>query len=203
MSAHIEDKRGWVVLVLFAAVVFVTPTAAHADCVPPPDIEQALAQTETAFVGEVTAVDFDGRVATFAVLEVWKGILEEEVIVNGGPDIDELMAARARGEEIFISSDRSYTLGEVYLVLAQGGNGPILRDGGCSATQRFSEELELVRPESAHSPIAVVEVAPIGSGEDGGLGWIVPVALAAVAIAAAAGVWLVFHRREDMEHEIW
>lgn len=203
MTTHKMKQRFWTTLVLLTWLVVASPTAASADCAPPPDIEQALALTDTAFVGEVTSLDFDGRVATFEVLEVWKGVVEERVIVNGGmPDIAELTAARAAGEEVFTSGDRSYAFGEVYLVLAQIGDGPILRDGGCSATQRFTEALEAARPASAHAPIAVVEVVPADPPDDG-LGWAVPAALAAVAVAAAAGVWLLLRGKEDEQHEIW
>jgi hypothetical protein len=197
------NRRTYSVLIALALFLVLRPVAAAADCAPPPDIEQALALTEAAFVGEVTAVDFDGRVATFEVLEVWKGVLEEQVIVNGGPDLSELTAARARGEEVFTSGDRSYRLGEVYLVLAQRGDGPILRDGGCSATQVFTQALELARPDSAHAPIAVVEVVPVDPVDDGGSGWAIPLALAGLAAAAAAGVWLVVRRREDADAAIW
>ena len=149
MSGYIMGRRAWVVLAAFIMFLVATPTVAGADCAPPPDIEIALAQTETAFVGEVIAVDFDGRVATFEVLEVWKGILEQEVIVNGGPDINELTAARAEGEEIFTSGDRSYALGEVYLVLAQGGDAFGLQRGASARVVDAAGPVPPARGEGA------------------------------------------------------
>jgi len=194
-----------------AALVLFGPNVALASCTEPPPLPVAIADAETVFVGTVVDLDFDGRLATFDVIEVWKGELGENAIVNGGPGLQELTEARGRGEGVFSSVDRSFDNGATYLVLSHGSSGAILFDNDCSSTQTFTAELEALRPATVQAPTGTVTpaaeppatlvTAPV-SPADGRVGW-VAAALIATALIGAVAFMVVAQRRRRYPPEIW
>lgn len=126
---------------------------AHASCAEPLPVDQALAEADTVFVGMVTALEHQGRVATFAVKEVWKGDIGAIVTVSGGPMPSEIERAAGEGLAVMTSVDRTYVAGATYLVVSYAAEGEVLLDNICSATQFYRAELDQHRPASAHSPI--------------------------------------------------
>ena len=146
-------KRGaWVLPALVASFMFAVAGPALASCAPPAPIDQALAEANTVFVGMVTALEHQGRVATFAVHEVWKGDIGAMVTVSGGPSPSEIERAAGEGLTVATSVDRTYVAGATYLVVSYAAEGEVLLDNGCSATQFYRAELDRHRPASAHSP---------------------------------------------------
>lgn len=142
-------RRGaWVVPTLVLALMFTAVGAAHASCAEPLPLPQALDQAQTVFVGTVTGVDYGDRVATFRVDDLWKGNAGGTAVVNGGPALADLEAARTQGSDVATSVDRIYVLGEQYLVVSYGMDGNALADNACSATQPFTPELDEFRPAS-------------------------------------------------------
>lgn len=137
---------------LAATLVVAAAGQAAASCELPPPIEQAIARAHTVFVGTVTALQHDGRVARFNVDEIWKGELGSLAVVTGGPTVGELEAAAADGLGIATSVDRTYELGTRYLVVAHGADADSFLDSACSVTQPFTADLDQYRPEGAHVP---------------------------------------------------
>lgn len=191
-------RRSGATFILFAAAVLTTPGIALASCTAPPPLDQAIAEAETVFVGTVVGLDFDARLATFEVIEVWKGAVGPEALVNGGPGLQELAAARAQGQNVFSSVDRQFGAGETYLVVSHGRSGEFLFDNACSSTQLVSAETELARPATAHAPSAASE--PLEATEiDTGVPWILPAIGVTAALGIIAGV--VYSRRPNPD--IW
>ncbi|MCP3976289.1 MAG: hypothetical protein GY720_17535 [bacterium] len=191
-------QRSATAALTLAAAVLATPGIALASCVAPPPLDQAIAEAETVFVGTVVALDFDARLATFEVIEVWKGDVSTEATVNGGPSLQELASARAQGQSLFTSVDRQFGAGQTYLVVSHGRSGEIFFDNSCSSTQLVSAETELARPASAHAPSAAPE--PLEATEvDTGVRWILP----AIGVTVAFGIiaWVVYNRRPNPD--IW
>jgi hypothetical protein len=145
--------------------------AAQASCVPAPPLRQAVREADIAFVGTVVALDHDGRTATFRVEDVWKGVVPETVVVHGGPGIEAIESAAARGEGVASSGDRTYGTGTRYLVLPWGRTDGVLRDSICSSTQPYSDGMANLRPAAAHRPYAQAAGAvPASSADEGGSG---------------------------------
>ncbi len=191
-------QRSAAATLLFAAAVLMTPGIAMASCIEPPPLDQAIAEAESVFVGTVVALDFDARLATFEVIEVWKGSVGAEAVVNGGPGLQELAAARAEGQNLFTSVDRQFGAGQTYLVVSHGRSGEIFFDNACSNTQLLSAETELARPATAYVPEAAPE--PLEATEvDKGLPWILPAIGVTIVLGIIAGV--VYSRRPNPD--IW
>jgi len=186
---------------LTGALVVAFPVAARADCAAPLGVGEALAEAEAVFVGKVVETDFDGRLATFDVVEIWKGAVEETAVVNGGPPVEELLAARAAGQELFSSVDRSFGLGETYLVASHDHRASVFLDNGCSSTQLFTAAVEAFRPETAREPVGVVPVNTPHQ-EPSGPNWSLLALLASVPVALA-GAWRFKGRRKDERYQIW
>lgn len=157
--------------------------AALASCAEPPTLEEALGSAETVFVGTVTGVRFDGRVATFEVEDIWKGDLDATAVVNGGPSLAELEASAAKGESVRTSADRSYEPGRRYLVLSHRSEAGVLADNACSSTRVYTADLAGLRPESAYAPVP----QPPAGGDSGIAGWTVA-ALAVAALGVVGGI---------------
>lgn len=177
----------WVVPAVVAAVL-VVPTAAHASCAEPVPLEQALAGTETVFVGTVTTLDFHDRVATVAVDEVWKGEPGAVVTVSGGGPVASLAEARKQGQETFTSVDRTYVAGTRYLFVPHAIEQGAFMDTQCSNTQPYGPGLDAFRPADAR-----IVAPPAGGGGNAAL-WI-GLGSAALALAAAGAIWLLGRRR--------
>jgi hypothetical protein len=149
-------RRVLIALALVAAAISGSAGAAHAQCGPTLAVEESLARTEIAFVGQVVDRSNRDRTAVMEVLEIWKGRrLPQFVTVNGGPeDLDQ-----------FTSIDRSWLLGQIYLVIPANAGSPF-RDSLCSATQLWTTPTGEI-PD--HLQAAVGNISPIGvlTGESG------------------------------------
>jgi hypothetical protein len=140
---------------LAALLALALAPAASASCAPLPPLEKALAAAEVVFVGTVTHLEHDGRVATFRVEEVRKGVLGSTVVVNGsGVALGALEEAEREGLGIGSSVGRGYQLGVRYLVVPHGASRELLLDNACSATRPYGREIEVVQPpvEAAPTP---------------------------------------------------
>ena len=195
----VHRRAALLVASLATAAVVLAPGVALASCIEPPPLPEAIAQTETVFVGSVIELEFEGRLATFHVIEVWKGDIGPEVLVNGGPGIREMSAARAQGHSLATSVDRSYVLKETYIVFPHGAAGEILFDNACSNTQILTPEVEALRPANAYTPVATLE-SHATPDTDGSLGWVAPTLIGA-AVIAAAGAAIYLRRRPNPD--IW
>lgn len=110
---------------------------AQASCDEAVPLSESTTNAQTVFVGTVTELDFDSRVATFTIDEIWKGKAGATTIVVGGSALPELQGARAIGQNIATSVDRSYELGVTYLVVSHGSKDEVLLDNRCSNTQAY------------------------------------------------------------------
>lgn len=167
ITAHVVAA----VMVLFA----LPPASAVASCAMPPPIEEHLALADAVFVGTVHQVGNESRTATVEVHEVWRGPdLPDSVVVHGGQ------------EEMTTSADRIFEAGIRYLFAVSVQDGR-LEDNGCTATQRWTDELDELRPAEPRLPMT----SPDAGSE-------VPapliVALGGAAVVALTGV-LAFRRR--------
>lgn len=194
----------WVVVLLAPTMMVLSSAPAHASCAEPEPMAGALTQAEAVFIGTVTALDFDGRVATFAVDEVWKGDVDETALVNGsGERIAALQSAESRGETLWTSVDRTFEAGTRYLVVAYGRDGATLLDSACSLTQPYTPALVEHRPSTAHPPVAAAPPAVLGGEEPGGAMW---AWIAMVGVVAAGIGWLAvrqLHKRRTVRNAIW
>ena len=171
-------------LVLVSALGALPAQASCAEAVP---LQDAIAKAETVFVGTVTETDFDGRVATFNVGEVWKGETGSAVIVVAGPSLAELQAAQAKGENLVTSVDRSFDLGTTYLVVSHGSHDGALLDNQCSNTQPFSVSLNEYRPADVTPPTTA---PPVSESTRPTWAW---AALSGGALALVAGTYMAAH----------
>jgi hypothetical protein len=110
-----------------------SPVAADCDLA---SFEETLTTAPVAFVGTVTALD--GPVATFKVLEVWRGDVDETVQVRGS--LDQAGA--------FAEDDRQWQAATTYLVFPIV-DGAVLRDTICTATNEWTPEFAQFRPADA------------------------------------------------------
>ena len=128
---------GVVTLIALAAW---TASDVRASCLPQPPIEKAYGEARLVFVGTVLEVRSDRRTATVRVEEVWKGgDLPPTVLVRGGP------------EEFTTSTDRTFEREARYLFFPTV-EGNTITDSACSATQRYTADLDRLRPADARVP---------------------------------------------------
>lgn len=177
---------------LFAgiALALVWSQPASALCAEPPSLGRAIAETSVVFAGTVTDTSSEGRWATVAVSDVWKGDVAAEVEVRGGPE-DPPGPISASS-----SVERTYRRGETYLFLPYAGSGEVFSDNACSGTTVYRDGLARLRPPGAHAPPEAPEEPSsprTPADPDGGeaVSWWVP----AVAAAAVAGSALAWRRR--------
>lgn len=199
----------------FAAVIVValvvTAAPGGASCAAPQPMAEALADAKATFVGTVTEVDHGGLVATFDVEEVWRGSVEQPAVVTGGASLAELEAARAQGQAIATSVDRTYQPGERYLVVAHGWAGGALLDNACSRTEIWTEELVAFRPAEVLQPTAAEgsaeddggagatdETGSVSSDDDGDASGsrLVTGGLGVLLLAVGVGWWMARRRRQ-------
>lgn len=162
---------------LFAAVNLGAAPAAGS-CAPPIPLDQAIAEAPYVFVGTVAELRFEDRFAVFDVEDVWKGDLAGQALVNGGPSLADLEAAAADGLGVATSVDRTYGLGQRYLVVSHGLDDGVLLDNACSATSDYDDNLDRFRPATAYSPdpapsdlgVPVDSDGRSGNAEEGGAG---------------------------------
>ncbi len=176
----------WLVPALVAGVLFIPAGAALASCAEPLPLQQSIDEAPAVFVGTVTALDFQERVATVEVHEVWKGDVASEVVVNGGSPLSHLRAAGEEGQDLWTSVDRTYVAGDRYLFVPWSVEDGAFMDSQCSNTQVYGPNLDAFRPADAR----VVE--PPASGGSAGV-WI---GLGAAAVlTASAALWVLARRR--------
>jgi len=147
----VNVRRVLVGLLVATSPMLVAPTTASASCVVVPSVEGGLALADVVFVGTVVELDNHGRYATFAVDELWKGSVDAEVEVRGGPPDP---PGADNGSFVVSSIERRYELGTRYLVTAFEGDQHTgdeggLSDNNCSGTAEWSEELAQFRPVDA------------------------------------------------------
>ncbi len=119
------------------------PSAMALSCIAPPPIGEAVATAEIAFVGTVTAVANDGKLASVAVESIW-----------AGPDMPgtiQLGSGRPANDPEAVW-DRTYTAGTRYLFFPYVEEGKLV-DGPCSFTQEWQADFEKVRPSTAREPM--------------------------------------------------
>ena len=176
-----------------SAVGLLFPGAARASCVAPPPVDQAVAEGDVVMVGTVTATRSRDRIATIRVEEVWKGRVDGEVEVHGGP----------ASENSATSVDRTWTVGGRYLVFARepaargdpATFGGRYEDNACSNTQPYTPALDVHRPDGAttvDTGAPGTPPQPTASGSDSSRGRAGRVALTAAGLVGlgATEVWL-------------
>lgn len=167
-TGHVPATTTLLVLALLVAA----PRPASASCAEMPPLDRAIANSPIVFVGTVTAIQ-DGFLAQFTVEEIW-----------AGGDLREVTVQTGEGPGTVSSVDRSFEVGERYLVLPHA-DGARLRDNSCSATQPWTDELAAFRPVDARTVEADAGPSVDGSPSGGGDG--IPMGLAVLA----AGILLV------------
>ncbi len=176
----------WLVPALVAGLLFIPAGAALASCAEPLPLQQSIDEAPAVFVGTVTALDFQERVATVEVDEVWKGDVAAVVTVNGGSPLSHLRAAGEEGQDLWTSVDRTYVSGDRYLFVPWSVEEGAFMDSQCSNTQVYGPDVEAFRPADAR----IVE-PPSGGGNAG-----VWIGLGAAVVLAVGGVLLVAIRRQ-------
>ena len=182
-------------LVLAVSLGLLVPaTAASASCMlDERPLGAKIDEANIVFVGRVTGLRDNDRIAQFRVEEVWKGKVPPEVVVHGGPD-DPQMAT---------SNDRTWSADQRYLVFPYREGGE-LRDNFCTPTAEWRGAFAKARPEGAVSaddteepaqseeparPRAVADTA-----DDAGTSWL-PIAVGAAVVGLAAAALLFARRR--------
>jgi hypothetical protein len=154
----------------------VVPTAAS--CLPPVPIDEALRSSDSIFVGTVAGLANQGRTATFAVDEVWRGPdLPARAVVNGGPE-----------GNTFTSVDRTWEAGAKYLVFASVVDTR-LTDNACSNTQIWTDELAVHRPTDARPPSDATD-----EGSETGIGGPLLALILTIALIGIVG-YIAFRNR--------
>jgi hypothetical protein len=147
-----------------ALALVLTPSAALADCMMPPPVQEAAQSAEIVFVGTVVETTNRNSWASVTVDEVWRGPDQlAQVVVKGGP-----------GGNAVSSVDRSFQAGTKYLFfpyLDETGN---LADNACTNTVEWSADLAQLRPADARQPLGAT---PTGNGFDVG-GLVAPLGVA-------------------------
>lgn len=177
---------------VFSALALAPP--ARADCAALPPLEKSVAAAHVVFVGTVTRLEYDARVATFRVEEVWKGTVKPMVVVNGSSvSLGALEEAARDGFGISSSVERAYQLGVRYLVVSHGTSGELLLDNSCSATRVYTSKLNAFGTSREASPPSPDESGRLAAPSEGTSRLMVGVVAGAIGIAAAAasaGLWL-------------
>lgn len=93
-----------------------------------------------AFVGKVTSTD--GYVAQVKVQQVWRGDVPARVRVLGGPE-DPEPGVHMEGWHTFDPSKR---------YLFNRNDDATFRDGSCSLTRPYTQDMSSLAPSPAHSP---------------------------------------------------
>jgi hypothetical protein len=184
MALTVRSRIGSPALLTLALLVMAAP-AAGASCAEPMPLDLAFAETETAFVGTVSELKHDGRLASFVIEEVWKGEVPATVLVSGGPTLSELEGT-GLGGTIVTSVDRRFEKGMRYLVVPFGVDQGVYMDNACSVTQAYDSSLDEYRPESANPPVEV--------GTDDAM-LTARVALGVLAVVTAAALVIARSRR--------
>ncbi len=149
-------RRNLILSALSSAWLLSSIGAAHASCVVPPPIEQAIEEAQVVFVGTVVDLGADERQAIVEVESVWKGEgVATVVAVDGGFDPNGAT-----------SVDRHFEPGVRYIFFPTTEEVPFL-DAACTSTQQVTADIEALRPESATNPVdgETVTFGPTGAGD--------------------------------------
>lgn len=177
-------RRILTVLVI-SAVLVVSSVPASASCAPAPPLEESIAAADLVFVGTVIGLADDDRTARFEVEEVWKGVLDATVTVHGGPGLDAVAEARAQGQMVFTSVDRTYEMGVRYLVVPHDPSGAVPLDSACTATTVYRAEFDGLRPETVLFPEPpLIDGGATDTGGMGLVGWLA-IGIAATGVIGA------------------
>jgi len=156
-------------------------------CDASPPIEQRVADAPIVFVGTITTVADDGRLATVDVIRIWRGgPLPRQVEVRG---------TVATQSKVHTALDRIYAKGATYLFVPTAGATPRFIENQCSSTTPLTRELSALAPPGGG-------VAPTGEAElttqGRDLSKVLPLAIGGVAFAVL-GSLLLAARRKDKE----
>lgn len=178
--------------VLVAAISWLSsPPPAAAACASPPDPVAAMTMADVVFVGSVAEVSDLGRVATMDVLEIWKGPdIGTPVVVNGS----------FSGGDVVGSNDRTYQLGQTYLVVPFGTRAPFF-DEVCSATRTFTPSGGTI-PGPYQQAVGAVTArvpTPSAAAEPGGGGSTGPLVVGGVAGLCALMALVVWRMRRKQK----
>jgi hypothetical protein len=183
-------------LAVLAAIAFALFPATAASACPGTEVDEALEEAVSVFVGEVTATTDRDRIAEMRVVAVWKGL-----------DLPEIVTVAGTFEEggPVGADDARFTVGRQYLVVPENTRAPFVATK-CSATTPIhvtgtlipAPYQEAIGAEMGRSPLDSADSAKPSAGSNGTLG----LGLAAAGIAASALGWLASRRsgakRADM-----
>lgn len=159
-----------------------TPAASLASCAVQPNIKEAAASAEIAFIGTVTATANRDSWATVSVEEVWRGPDQPaEVVIKGGPE-----------GNAATSVDRTFEVGMKYLFFPYTDGAAGLADNSCTSTAPWSADMLALRPKDARAPLGGTTTA---TGFDAG-GLLGPIAVAVVVAGVLLGVGLLARSRQ-------
>ncbi len=181
MSLQKRLSLGLVPAVALMAML-ATPATSLASCAGLPDVKQAAASAEIAFVGTVTATANRDTWATVSVEEVWRGPDQPaQVVIKGGPE-----------GNAATSVDRTFQVGMKYLFFPYSDGAAGLADNSCTSTTAWSADLAALRPADAR---VLAGGTPTAAGVDfsGVLG---PIVVAVVVAGVLLGVGLLARSRQ-------
>lgn len=152
-------RRTLLLIALSTSWLLASVATAHASCLAPPPIEQALDEAGVVFVGTVVDFGIDGRQAVVEVESVWKGegVATVVSVVGGGADPNAVT-----------SVDRFFEPGVRYIFFPTTGEVPFV-DNACTLTQPMTDEIEALAPGSAQPPIEgeTITFEVVGGGVPG------------------------------------
>jgi hypothetical protein len=177
--------------VLIAGVVLIIGIApASASCIgyrdPTAEFRKAVMSAPVVFVGDVVATSNIARTADVSVVEVWRGSrLPSQVVVHGSL-VDE--------PNSYTSVDRYFTVGRRLLFVPGSDRSPF-KDGACSFTREYTDEVAKLRPTGATAPAPSPVAEPAVEDAVPSSPSLVTVTLGAVAIALASVLAATFRSR--------
>jgi hypothetical protein len=180
--------RRLALLLVTAGLALAVAAPAHAETFPGcPEalpIRDAVAAAPIAFLGTVTDVKDEDRLATVEVIRIWRGApLPPKVEVRG------TVATQAK---VHTALDRSYAKGATYLFLPTSGRKPHLVENQCSATTLLTGELAALQPPGGGElPSGVSDVSPTRTD----YARLLPLAIGGVAFVGLGTALLLARRR--------
>ncbi|HEX5589487.1 MAG TPA: hypothetical protein VFX65_04255 [Candidatus Limnocylindrales bacterium] len=177
--------RRYLPAVAIAVALLAAPASALADCQMAPPFEEAAKTAEIVFVGTVTGLANEGRVATVQVDEVWRGgEMPAEVTVFGGTDPAGPM-----------EDDRTFEASVRYVFFPFVAEGRMV-DNICTATTPWIEDFAALRPAGAQTPAP--SAAPAAAGPLAAIADLaLPILTALLIGGAALAVAIIVGRRRE------
>lgn len=137
-------------------------------------VEARMREYPVVFKGRVVGLRDEDRTARFEVDEVWKGVVDAEVVVYGGPVQD-----AGFGQTVSTSNDRAWHGGVTYLVFAREEPRGF-EDDACSPTREWTDDLVAARPADWSEPSPIVD-------DNDGLSGLAALAIIGAGLVAIAG----------------